>query len=176
MPRISLAWVFAMKTVIHCSVLILAMCCTTGVFAANDVEAALQDMQRAIITPQIVIDFCAKTYPDDAENLRSAFDLWHRKHADLIFEIEVRADRLASRAARRDENKSAGETGNDPIVQYRAGYAAKLRSMPETESEPACAKYGTELVNGGVNVSDLEKMFAAQLKLIRSKDAAPDFR
>ena len=162
-----------MKSIIHFVALILAMCCSAGVHAADDVETALQDMRRAIATPQVVIDYCAKEYPDYAENLRGAFDLWRRKHADLIFEIEARADRMARRAARRGEEKTADPEHDDPILQYRKGYEEKLRRMPEAESRPACARYGAELTNGGVNVSDLEKMFAVQLKLIRGKDAVP---
>lgn len=162
-----------MKSIINFAVLVLAIGCSAGVQAADDVEAALQDMRRAIATPQVVIDFCAKEYPDYAENLRSAFDLWRKKHADLIFEIEARADRLARRAARRGEEKTADAGHDDPILQYRTGYEEKLRRLPEAESRPACAKYGAELTNGGVNVSDLEKMFAVQLKMIRGKDAVP---
>ena len=161
-----------MKSVFRFVVLILAMCSTAGVHAADDVDAALQDMRRAIVTPQVVIDFCAREYPSYAENLHAAFDLWRRRHADLIFEIEARSDRVARRAARRGEEKTEDGRRDDPILQYRSGYEEKLRRMPEAESRPACAKYGTELTNGGVNVSDLEKMFAVQLKLIRGKDTS----
>lgn len=106
----------AMKSSIHFSVLILAVCCTAGVHASDDIEAALQDMLRVIATPQVVIDYCIKEYP---------------------------------------------------------GYAEDMLRMPEVDSRSACAKYGEELTNGGVNVSNLEKMFAVQLKLIRGKDAVP---
>ncbi len=140
--------------------------------AAGDVATALQEMQQAIATPQLVIDYCAGEFPEYADNLHAAFDLWRRKHADLIFEIETRADRAARRAARRGEEQPAEEGQEDPIKQYRLGYAEKLRRTPKAESQPACAKYGDDLTQGRVNVSDLEKMFSVQLKLIRGKDGA----
>jgi len=148
----------------------------TSVHAADDVQAALSDMQRASVTPQIVTEFCARQYPIYAETLRAAFDAWRRKHADLIFEIETRADGISRRAAGGDEAKYVEQTGREKasMSQYRASYEADLRRLPPAQSEPACAKYGADLTHGEINVSDLEKTFAAQLKLIRQGDPASD--
>lgn len=145
------------------------------VHAADDVAAMLLEMQMASITPQIVTGFCASQYPRYGEALRAAFDAWRRKHADLIFEIETRADKLARLTARGDEAKYGEQTskGKALMSQYRAGYEANLRRLPAAESEPACAKYGTDLSQSVVNVADLEKMFASQLKLIRQRDPQP---
>lgn len=148
---------------------------TTRVYAADDVQAALLDMRRASVTPQIVTEFCARQYPIYAEALRAAFDAWRKKHADLIFEIETRADSLSRREAQGDEAKYAEQTSKDKasMSQYRAAYEANLRRLPAAQSEPACAQYASDLTQGGVNVSDLEKMFVSQLKLIRQGDPQP---
>ena len=151
---------------------------TARAYAADDVQAALMDMQRASVTPQIVTEFCARQYPLYAKGLRAAFDAWRKKNADLMFEIETRADSLSRQEAGGDQEKYAAQADKDKasMAQYRAAYEASLRRLPTAESEPACAKYGADLMQGVVNVSDLEKMFATQLQMIRQRDPQPRSR
>ncbi len=139
-----------------------------------DAEAALADMRRAIATPETVVDFCIRQYPAQGERLRAAFGAWRRNNADVIFEVETRADKLLRKKSVGDTSEYAKLVDRDAaaLAQYRAAYAASLRRMPAAESEPACANYGNDLVHGGVNVSDLEKMFAGELATLRSQDGA----
>lgn len=148
---------------------------TARVHAADDVQAALSDMQRASVTPQIVTEFCARQYPIYADALRAAFNSWRKSNADLIFEIETRADSLARQATQGDEAKYGERMSKEKasMSQYREAYEANLRRLPAAQSEPACANYGADLASGAVNVSDLQKMFASQLKLIRQGDPQP---
>ena len=149
-----------------------AACAGAAAVANDDPEAMLLDIKRAIATPQVVTDFCIQQYPASAQALRAAFVAWQRKNADLMFEVETRADRLTrgNSAGDEAEYKKRIETEKAALTQYRAAYTAELRRMPASASGPACAKYGTDLTNGEVNVSDLEKMFEAQLKVIRRRD------
>ncbi len=144
-------------------------------YAADDVQAALLDIERASLTPQIVSEFCARQYPGTAGETRAAYQAWRRKHEDLIFEMESRADNLARLEAQGDEAKYADQDAKNKasVSQYRAAYEASLRRLPAPQSEAACAKYGADLTQGRVNVSDLETMFASQLKLIRQGDPRP---
>lgn len=146
--------------------------------AAEDVRETLLDIERASVTPQIVTEFCATLYPATAPSLRAAYNAWRRKNADLIFEIETRADSLSRREAQGDEAKYAEQDARNKtsVSQYRASYEANLRRLPAAQSEAACARYGADLTHGEVNVSDLEKMFATQLKLIRQTDPQPGSR
>lgn len=150
----------------------LLLVASAGVHA-DPFEDALQHVRLAIATPGIVVDYCMTAFPDLADPLHAGFDQWKRREADLIFEIETRAERATRQKALRDEARYAELVKEHDLAMdnYRKAYRADLARITQAEQRRGCREYASDLNNGAVNVSNLEKTLASQLEVLRKRDA-----